>query len=190
MVPFKDLVENPRVWQETAHDLICAANILFEAVQDTDHHRSGTRDRRPIVWCSLMMLYGLAAENLTKAIIVAKVARRETRASPGLVDRSEGPLPNWFTTHNLVELARDRAGLTLSRSQKHLLKRLQEFVECGKYPVGVREGQGRSTWVSLEPFDSNDTLQLLEYLENELQRASNGFVVQASDLRGIHREGT
>jgi hypothetical protein len=78
------------------------------------------------------------------------------------------------------------ARLPVFRSQEHLLKRLREFVECGKYPVGIREGQGRSTWVSFGPSDSNDALQLLEYLEEELQKASGGFVVAHLDLRGIH----
>ncbi len=161
MIPFKHLAGNPRAWQETAHDLICAANLLSEAVQDCDQRRSNTGARCPNVWRSLMMLYGLAAENLIKAIIVA--------TSPSLA--SEGGLPRWFTNHNLVKLAK-RAGLPVSHSQEHLLKRLQEFVECGKYPVGLREGQGRSTWVSFGPSDSNDALQLLGYLEEELQRTS------------------
>jgi hypothetical protein len=121
-----------------------------------------------------MMLYGLAAENLIKAIIVAK--------NPSLA--SEGALPRWFTNHNLVGLAK-HAGLPVSHSQEHLLKRLREFVECGKYPVGLCEGQGRSTWVSFGSSDSNDAWQLLEYLEKELQRASGGYVLPSPDLRGI-----
>jgi hypothetical protein len=178
VIPFKDLAGNPRLWQETAHDLVCAANLLVEAVRDIDRHRSDTRACRPIVWRTLMMLYGLAAENLIKAIIVAR--------EPSLA--SEGVLPRSFTNHNLVKLAR-RAGLPVPHNQEHLLKRLQEFVECGKYPVGLHEGQGHSTWVSSEPTDSDNALQLLQYLEKELQRASGGFVVPPFDLREIHREG-
>ena len=121
------------------------------------------------------MLYGFAAENLIKAIIVAK------KLLP------VGSFPKGFKSHNLLVLAR-KADLPVSQSQKHLLKRLKEFVECGKYPVGLFEGQGRCTWTRL-PFDSNDSLQLLEYLEEELQQASGGFVVAPPDLRGIHRQG-
>jgi len=122
-----------------------------------------------------MMLYGLAAENLIKAILVAK--------DSGLA--SKGTFPNWFKKHALCKLAR-RAGLFVSQSQEHLLKRLQEFVECGKYPVGLREGEGRYTWVHCEPVDLSDTLQLLGYLEEELERASGGHVVASADLRGLH----
>lgn len=174
VIPFKHLAGNPRAWQETAHDLICAANLLNEAVQDCDRFRSNTSDRRPHIWRSLMMLYGLAAENLIKAIIVAK--------NPTLA--SKGSLPKGFTNHNLSELAR-QAGLPVSHSQEHLLKRLREFVECGKYPVGLCERQGRSTWVSFGPSDSSDALQLLEYLEEGLQRASGGYVLPAPDLPRI-----
>ena len=175
MIPFKDLAGNPRAWHETAHDLICSANLLLEAVRDKEGRMANTEARRPIVWRTLMMLYGLAAENLIKGIIVAKC--------PSLA--SEGNLPQWFTKHNLAALAR-RADLPVPLSQDHLLKRLQQFVECGKYPVGRREGEGHSTWVFSKPLDSSDTLQLLQYLEEELERASGGFVVASPDLRGIH----
>jgi hypothetical protein len=174
VIPFKHLAGNPRAWQETAHDLICAANLLNEVVQDWDRCKSSTQARRPIVWRTLMMLYGLAAENLIKGMIVAK--------SPSLA--AKGDLPKGIRTHDLVGLAK-QAGLPVSHSQEHLLKRLREFAECGKYPVGLRDGQGRSTWVSFGPSDSNDALQLLEYLEEELQRASGGYVVRSPNLRGI-----
>ena len=176
MIFFKHLAGNPRAWQETAHDLICAANLLSEAVQDRDRCGSGAGTRRPNVRRGLMMLYGLAAENLIKAIIVAK--------NPSLA--SKGALPGSFRNHNLVALAK-QGGLPISRREEHLLKRLREFVECGKYPVGLREGQGRSTWVSFGPSDSNDALQLLEYLEKELQRASGGYVLPSPDLRAIRQ---
>jgi len=175
VIPFKDLAGNPRVWHETAHDLIYSANLLLEAVQDREGGKANPEARRPIVWRTLMMLYGLAAENLIKGIIVAR--------SPSLA--SEGKLPQWFTKHNLAVLAR-RADLPVPLSQEHLLKRLQQFVECGKYPVGRREGEGHSTWVFSEPLDSSDTVQLLQYLEEELERASGGFVVAGPGLRGIH----
>jgi hypothetical protein len=122
-----------------------------------------------------MMLYGLAAENLIKGIIAAK--------NPSLA--AGGTLPRWFTNHNLAALAR-RAGLPVAVSQEHLFRRLQQFVECGKYPVGRREGEGCSTWVFSDPLDSSDTLQLLQYLEEELERASGGFAAANANLRGIH----
>jgi len=124
-----------------------------------------------------MMLYGLAAENLIKGVIVAK--------NPFLA--SKGNLPNWFTKHNLASLA-VRAGLPVLSPQQHLLKRLQNYVESGKYPVARQEGQGGSTWVSFGAVDSNDILRLLEYLEEELRGASGGFVVPHPRLAAIHRQ--
>ena len=130
--------------------------------------------RVPNVRRIVMMLFGLAAENLIKAIVVAK----------GSVITSEGAFPKWFKRHDLLALA-ERANLPVSHYQKHLLKRLQEFVKCGKYPVGLHDGQGRSTWVSFESIDWNDALQLLSYLEGELERASGGYVVACPNLRGL-----
>jgi hypothetical protein len=128
-----------------------------------------------------MMLYGFAAENLIKAIIVAK---NPTCASSFPV--SKGTLDDKFANHNLLELAK-KAGLCVSATQEHLLKRLKEFIECGKYPVGRREGQGRATQFSFGALDWSDVFQLLGYLEEELQRASGGHVTAHPDLRGIHR---
>lgn len=176
VISFKDLAGNPRAWQEIAHDLVCSANILREALPEHEGSKARKLSRSPCVRRTLMMLYGLAAENFIKAIIVAKK----------LV--SEGSFPKWFKNHDLPSLAR-RAGFPVAHSHEHLLKRLKEFVECGKYPVGLREGHGRFTWVFSEPGDSSDTLQLLEYLEEELQRASGGFVVAHPDLSRIHRQG-
>lgn len=175
MIPFRNLAADPSAWQGTAHDLICSANLLLTVLREWDGQRTNTEASRPDVRRTLMMLYGLAAENLIKGIIVAK--------DPAVA--SDGTLPKWFTKHNLAALAQ-RAGLFVSHSQEYLLKRLQEFVECGKYPVGLREGHGRSTWVSFGAIDRNDTFQLLGYLQDELERAIGGYVVRCRDLRGLH----
>lgn len=177
------------MWQETAHDLICAANLLVEAEQNVPHE-SVAENRRPTVWRTLMMLYGLATENLIKAIIVAKnpeLKSERTEKRHDLVARPHGPLPGWFRTHDLLSLAK-RAGLPIPRTHEHLLKRLQRFVECGKYHVDLREGQDRSTWVSFGSSDSNDALQLLQYLDGELERVSGEFVKAPADVRRIHRD--
>lgn len=178
VIQFKDIAGSPRVWQEVAHDLVFSANILLDTLRERGGRKTRKDSRSPVSWRTLMMLYGLAAENLIKAIIVAKkLVRKEV---------SEGTFPKWFRNHDLPALAR-RAGLSVSRSQEHLLKRLKDFVECGKYPVGLREGQGRFTWVFTEPVDCNDALQLLDYLEEEFHQASSGFASAYPDLRGIHR---
>jgi hypothetical protein len=128
-----------------------------------------------------MMLYGLAVENLMKAVIVARKP-----ISDICFPLSEGLFPRWFKSHDLLALAK-RADLGVSRSQEHLLRRLRVFVECGKYPVGLREGQDYSTHVFSDPLDWNDVFQLLEYLEEELQKASSGYLTAPPDLRAIHR---
>ena len=118
LIQFKDIAGNPRVWQEVAHDLVCSANILLDTLRGQEGRKAGTDSPRPAVWRTTMMLYGLAAENLIKAIIMAK---KPVDVKTWL---SEGSFPDWLTKgHNLPELAR-RAGLPVPRSQEHLLKRL------------------------------------------------------------------
>lgn len=173
LIPFEQVAGNPQAWQDAAHDLIHAAGILLEAYREGE--TTEAPERRPPMWRTILMLYGLAAENLIKAIIVAK----------GPNPASEGKLPHWFTRHNLERLAGQRARLHLAKSHAHLLNRLQAFVECGKYPVGIREGEGRTSFVFSEPIDINDTLQLLEYLDEELARASGGFAPASLDLRHL-----
>jgi hypothetical protein len=175
MIPFQYLAGNPTAWQAVAHDLVCSANLLLDILRESDGQNTNAEARGGNVWRTVMMLYGLAAENLIKAIIVAKHS--------GIA--SKGTFPDWFKKHNLAALA-TRASLFVSHSQKHLLKRLQEFVECGKYPVGLREAEGRSTWVHFGSLDWNDTLQLLGYLEEGLERTSGGYAVACPDLRGLH----
>lgn len=181
LVPFEYVVGNPEAWQEVAHDLVGCANILLDAALERKQLQWLAGARGSVSFRVVMMLYGFAAENLIKAIIVAK----NPICGP-LFPVSKGTLVGRFANHNLPELVKE-AGLGVSASQEHLLKRLKEFIECGKYPVGRREGEGRATQVSFGALDWSDVLQLLGYLEEELQRASGGLVAAHPDLRGIHR---
>lgn len=163
LTEFERLAGDPKAWQETAHDLVGSANIIMDALRDRKEWNGLTHFGDRAFWRTPMMLYGLAAENLIKAIIVA----RKTISDLSF-PLSEGSFPRWFKKHDLFALTK-RAGLGVSRSQEHLLKRLRVFAECGKYPVGLREGQHCSMQFLSEEFDWNDVFQLLEYLEEELQ---------------------
>ena len=161
--------------------MVGCANILLDAAREREQSQGLAGSRRSVSFRVVMMLYGFAAENLIKAIIVAK----NPICGPSF-PVSNGALVHRFANHNLPELAKE-AGLRVSASQEHLLKRLKEFIECGKYPVGRREGQGQATRVSFAELDWSDVFQLLGYLEEELQQASGSFVAAHPDLRGIHR---
>jgi hypothetical protein len=75
------------------------------------------------------LLYGLAFENIIKAIIVK---------SEGVVIE-QGKIKNWLQTHNLVNLA-TRAGIILTVAQRDLLTRLTAFVGwSGRYPIPMSQ---------------------------------------------------
>jgi hypothetical protein len=160
LTPFRHIVGNPQVWQEVARELSAAAKAVGDA-EASRRAMERSEQSGPATWRTAMMLFGLAAENMLKAIVAA--------LNPTIGDG--GILPRWFAIHDLVKLARI-AGLPTAQGQDHFLRRLQAFIECGKYPVGLREGHGRVTWVSLEPGDTRDALNLLEYLEEHLERVS------------------
>src|SRR5262245_45896229 len=89
LVAFSVLLGNPRMWQEVAHDLVCSANLLCEADAQR-RRRPNAEPRQPLTWRTLMMLYGLAAENLIKGIIVARDS----------TIRNAERLPRWFANHD------------------------------------------------------------------------------------------
>ena len=71
--PFECAAGDPAAWQEAAHNLIGCANIILDTLrvrqgQDGPAGSAGTG----AFWRTPMMLYGLAVENLIKAIIVAR----------------------------------------------------------------------------------------------------------------------
>lgn len=180
LTPFERVAGDPKAWQETAHDLVGSANIILETLRNRKELDWHIGFGGPAFWRTPMMLYGLASENLIKAIIVAKKP-----VSNLTFPLSKGSFPGWFKKHDLTALAKC-AGLWVSQSQQHLLNRLKVFVECGKYPVGLREGQDDSTQFFSEEYEWNDVFQLLDHLEEELQKASGGHVSAHPDLRGIH----
>jgi len=133
---YRKLGQMPIAWQLTARELICAANVLYrryrkmdpatlhkapERPQPLDLHRFHT-SAKPI-----LVLYGLAIENLAKAVLVAQ----------GVDATTAGALNRKLKHHNLSQLFRE-ARITLDAETSALLDRLQDFVEAGKYPVGAR----------------------------------------------------
>jgi hypothetical protein len=78
----------------------------------------------------LIVLYALGIENLLKATIVAM---QHDPIEP------DGKLARWFRTHRLTSLA-SRAGLV--GVNQAVLEQLSEFITAGKYPVGLKDGEG------------------------------------------------
>lgn len=133
---FEVRANTPAIWALQARRLRCAADIILEAyVSDLSMMQAGIP---PLDLANLetigpgTLLYGLAFENILKALIV----------------RNEGPqiqngkLKKWSGNgHGLVHLA-NRAGVGLTSPQHDLLSRLTAFVEWGgRYPVPMSQNK-------------------------------------------------
>lgn len=120
----------PAVWALQGRRLKHAADLVFEAyVRDLGEMQSGCS---PLDLNNLesagpaTLLYGLAFENIIKALIVK-------REGPMI---EQGKLvKQWPRHHKLVNLA-SRAEIVLTDAQRDLLARLTAFVEwSGRYPI-------------------------------------------------------
>jgi hypothetical protein len=127
----KDLAEfeeaaQPKFWQWSARDLICAANILRSQCNRPASISPIPED----LWKphnGMRLLYGLALENLLKGLLIAN----------GVKPILSGKLNPQLKTHNLVDLWR-RARLPLDQNTNRILKILRWSVEVDKYPVGTK----------------------------------------------------
>jgi hypothetical protein len=127
---FNIRAENPAIWALSARRLKHSGDLIFDAYE-IDLQRM-TNDVSPLELNNLevagaaTLLFGLATENLLKAIIIAK--------GPKTVE--DGKLRDWPSNgHELILLA-EKANIMLNARQKDLLQRLVAFVEwAGRYPV-------------------------------------------------------
>jgi hypothetical protein len=127
---FNVRAETPAIWALSARHLKHSADLIFDAYEIDLQQMA--RDVSPLelnnleVASAATLLFGLAIENLLKAIIISK--------EPKTVE--DGKLRNWHGNgHELILLA-EKANIMLDEQQKDLLQRLVAFVEwAGRYPV-------------------------------------------------------
>ena len=71
---FKKSGQMPLLWQWTAREFVCSANILRNAAQNTslfpDNKKNTDQLWKPKI--AIWLLYGLALENLVKGLLVAQ----------------------------------------------------------------------------------------------------------------------
>lgn len=131
---FRRHATSPLIWELSGVTLRYGAEVtLRQVLADTavrlKHRRR--KSLRPSLHGVCLMLFGLAIENLAKAVIVS---RRSPLDSVGQVR---------FRNHDLPSLIRE-AGLSVSGEELILLQRLQGFIEwAGKYP-SPRRARGMS----------------------------------------------
>jgi hypothetical protein len=131
---FEAKAKNPVTWALLARRLKHAADLVFTAyVSDLNELGGGCS---PLGLSNLeivgpaTLLYGLAFENILKALIIRK---------EGIVI-NQGKFDKWpGSGHGLIDLA-NRAGVKLTKVQRDLLSRLTAYVEwSGRYPIPMAE---------------------------------------------------
>lgn len=167
----------PIAWQEAALSLLASANYLLEAEIGPlpesfpgDWSWSSGGSVQP-----QLLLYGAAVENLLKAVRVAQ-------GVPAVTGRSLNPD---LATHELWRYA-DEAGLKPGKAESKLLRRLQDVLEAGKYPVAKKPGRNSAAWSFDYPHDISATWALLERLDEAL-RTTGTRCVARTGLRTLTR---
>ncbi len=128
--------ETPAIWALSANRLKRSGDLIFDAYE-IDLQAMG-KGVSPLELNNLevagaaTMLFGLAIENLLKAIIIAR--------EPKTVN--DGNLRGWPSNgHKLILLA-EKAEIPLNEQQKDMVQRLVAFVEwAGRYPVPQKATQ-------------------------------------------------
>ncbi len=126
---FRRQADHPRTWELKAAELDYAAEVLLNRQASDFPLQLSKKAAPPVVIGVALMLYGLAIENLAKAIVVAT-------GSP--LDK-KGRIA--FKTHKLVDLVRNTK-IRMTSKDEFLLNKLTEFVEwAGRYPVPLSFGK-------------------------------------------------
>lgn len=173
---FQKLKKMPLAWQCSARELIYSGNLLLCSFETNLGARKEFKWDGHTVWRVMMMLYGLAVENLVKAIIIADG-----------YDPAPGPknsLDKAFQHHDLSKFIA-MAKLSFSPN-KYLVGKLTDFITTGKYPIGKNPTAGGGSKSMKHPEDIDLTFHLLDKLEDELRLRSRE-VLPKEDLRQLGR---
>jgi hypothetical protein len=163
----------PLAWQITARQLISAANGLREGLERSREKAWLYASKMPV-----LLLYGLAAENLVKAILVAKGTPAVKKGTLTLNEEIKG--------HDLQKLC-GKARVRVSNDDTEILNILSWTVQSGKYPVGTKPavypGDPTPLWVNLTNLAR--VCDVLDLLEDELRTTGLKWVLPKEDLRAI-----
>lgn len=132
---FKEHLNKPGRWRESAEKLKRGADLLFEAHESfsqlSGEEQAEAEDTRLAGVATL--LYGLATENMVKAALLKEGI---AKSSPdGSVDWNA----NGATQHDLVAMCHSSHIVQLDVHQEKLMERMSAFVHwAGKYPTPLR----------------------------------------------------
>jgi len=177
-VPFEVAAARWQWWRGTAHDFILWANYLIDWIAPPNLGDSKSAHGGP---SAMLVLFAVAAENLLKAIRVAK------HGSPVVDDGGKKRLRNDFPNHDLIGHLR-AVDLKLSKGDEALLKRMTHVLLAGKYHVPKVEGGTPGAWRFDYPDGVAEVWTLLERLDAELRRvAGSPNVPPRRDFRTRYR---
>lgn len=130
---FHHQADHPRTWELKAAELEYAAEVLWKRQLGDFPLRLSAQGAPPVSIGVALMLYGLAIENLAKAVTVAADSPLDSK---GRVS---------FKSHKLAALVTS-AKIRVSPKDELFLNKLTEFVEwAGRYPVPL-------TFQKMQPF--------------------------------------
>lgn len=164
----------PMLWQWRARECICAANILRATCEKSDLFASDSKDpdRMWKPYNAIRLLYGLALENLLKALLVA-------RGTPATLN---GKLNQEIHSHDLVYLWK-KAGLELTAQTEKVLKGLHWSVESGKYPIGTKPDDANARLRAVvNTINVNGIIKLIEKVEDALREEQPLRAIDKTDL--------
>jgi hypothetical protein len=155
---------------------VSAANYLdaraWRSIRARFARPAARRSHSPIV---PQILYGLALENLLKALLIAQ-------GHP--VFDAQGRLGSGYRKHDLLKYTM-QAGLSLSATDRTLVARLTRAVTEGKFLVGTQP-KARLIEISktASQSDRQDICRLLETIENELRQRAR-FMMRRVKLSAL-----
>ncbi|WP_417733900.1 hypothetical protein [Roseovarius sp.] len=181
----------PEFWYSYAHELADTAEEIYKKSKDrwiaySIDHADGANEtyRRPLVSRPVLLMHGLAFENLIKGLLISE--------EPTLLNG--GKLSKHLLGHDLVKLADRLRTVQLNSEERNLLALLSDVVPYhGRYPV-PRAAQD----LKPERYISDGIHQackvLFDRLELQLYRLNFEGIdapegVRFSNLRLPHRDG-
>lgn len=171
---YKRTGELPLLWQWTARELVVAANHLRrrrEQVSDdaVSNDASLFTSAQP-----MLLLYGLALENLLKGLLVAQ----------GVDATATGRLNARLKTHDLLVLWK-AAGLKVTADAEDVLRNLHWSIEPGKYPVGTKPDPNAPNPMFVALTSIEEIGRLLAVAEEALRARQRRQVLSEVDLLSL-----
>jgi hypothetical protein len=159
----KMLATSPLVWQNKARALIRVANHAYRPFARAVAHRRPSRTQLQII----LMLYGLALENLLKGLLIAQ--------GQDLIDRNGRLIPR-FGKHALERFLRD-TGVSVTADELKLVRQLERAVVEGKYPIPIapKASLSEMSWTFGLPGDQLGICRILTKVEDGIRERVRGM---------------